>query len=395
MGKNERTMPRILFVANFVRNHVMEFHLPYLKLLKERGWETAVAAKNDYPDDPPRIPYCDRFYNIDFERQPFKAGNIRAYRQLRQVIGATHYDVIHCHVHVCGVLTRLAALGVRRREGTKVLYTAHGFYFFRGGPLRNWFFYPVERTLARVTDILVTVNHADYALAKRFAVRDQRLIPGVGVDAARFRAGGAERAALRAEKRAELGIPADAPALISVGEVNRNKNQRVALEALARMETCRPYYIICGEGAELPALRERARELGLEDRVRFVGYQTNVASYLYASDIFVFPSRREALGIAALEAMTAGLPLVASPVGGILEYAVDGVTGALVEDTEDPEGYARAIEGLLRDPEACRRIGAHNRVAAEPFALERVLPMMEDVYMSAAPEAERVRRRAV
>lgn len=106
-------MKKVLFVATVVKTHIMEFHIPYLKMFKEMGWETAVAARNDYenPSDCV-IPYCDTYYDIPFERNPLKLGNMKAYKRLEKVIDDGGYDIIHCHTPVGAMLTVLP----RRRQ---------------------------------------------------------------------------------------------------------------------------------------------------------------------------------------------------------------------------------------------------------------------------------------
>ena len=129
---------KVLFVATVVKTHIMQFHIPYLKLFQEAGWETAVASRNDYenPSDCV-IPYCDTYYDIPFERMPWKLKNLKAYRMLKEIIDREHYDIIHCHTPVGALIARLAALDARK-QGTRVIYTAHGFHFFTGAPLQYW-----------------------------------------------------------------------------------------------------------------------------------------------------------------------------------------------------------------------------------------------------------------
>ena len=150
---------KVLFVATVVKQHIMTFHIPYLRMFQEMGWETAVASSNDYED--PRelnIPHCDTYYEIPFERIPWKVGNIRAYRMLKEIIDREHYDIIHCHTPVGAMIARLAAASARKR-GTKVIYTAHGFHFHKGSSLVSWLaYYPVEWVLAHLTDVLLTMN---------------------------------------------------------------------------------------------------------------------------------------------------------------------------------------------------------------------------------------------
>jgi len=186
---------KILFAATVVKTHIMEFHIPYLKMLQEMGWETAVAARNDYEDPADcKIPYCDAYYDIPFERIPWKFGNIGAYRKLKALIDKENYDIIHCHTPVGALIARLAAIGARKK-GTKVLYTAHGFHFYKGASPVHWLaYYPVEWLMAHVTDILITMNKEDFALAQRkMHAGEIKYIPGVGIDTGRFGSGSVSR----------------------------------------------------------------------------------------------------------------------------------------------------------------------------------------------------------
>jgi glycosyltransferase EpsD len=302
-------MKKALFVATVVKTHIMEFHIPYLKMLKEMGWETAVASRNDY-DDPADcvIPYCDTYYDVPFERNPFKPGNLKAYKQLKKIIDEGHYDIIHCHTPVGAMLTRLAASDARK-QGSKVIYTAHGFHFYKGAPLINWLaYYPVEKALAKKTDVLITINKEDYERAKnKFKAGRVEYVPGVGIDVKKFGAYSAEHAKAI---RAELGIAADQKVLLSVGEVNVNKNHRIVIDALTEFpEVC---YIVCGRGPLINDHESHAKSIGVGERVRFVGYRTDVKDFYGMADVFVFPSLREGLPVALMEAMAAGLPCVAS-----------------------------------------------------------------------------------
>ena len=203
---------KILYVATVVKTHIMEFHIPYLRMLKKMGWETAVAARNDY-DDPADcvIPYCDTYYDIPFERNPLNLSNLQAYKTLKNIIDEGNYDIIHCHTPVGAMLTRLAAMDARKR-GAKVFYTAHGFHFYKGAPTINWIaYYPVEKWLARKTDILITINQEDFELAKHFKTGMVAYMPGVGIDTGRFQ----YNAARYPVKRKELGLKHDTFVLLS------------------------------------------------------------------------------------------------------------------------------------------------------------------------------------
>ena len=154
-------MKKVLFVAT-VNRHIIGCHLPYLKWFKEQGYEVDVASRGIE-----EIDYCDKHFNLSFERFPLKSNNIKAYKELKKIISNNHYEIIHCHTPVGGVLTRLAARK-ERKKGTKVLYTAHGFHFYKGAPLLNWIiYYPIEKIMAKFTDCLITIVNEDYEFAKK------------------------------------------------------------------------------------------------------------------------------------------------------------------------------------------------------------------------------------
>ena len=138
-------MKKVLFVATVVKLHIMVFHIPYLEWFKKNGYEVHVAARNDYDNkDECIIPFCDRFHDLPFERSPIRKNNLQVYKDLKNIIDTEQYEIIHCHTPMGGAIGRLAARSARKK-GTKVIYTAHGFHFFKGAPLVNWLaYYPAE-----------------------------------------------------------------------------------------------------------------------------------------------------------------------------------------------------------------------------------------------------------
>lgn len=336
-------MKKVLFVATVVKTHIMEFHIPYLKMFKEMGWETAVAARNDYENPADCvIPYCDAYYNVSFERNPLKPGNLMAYKELKYIIDEGEYDIIHCHTPVGAMLTRLAAKQTRKR-GTKVFYTAHGFHFYKGAPAINWIlYYPVEKWLSRYTDVLITINKEDFERAKTFKAGKVCYVPGVGIDLKKFQT----NPIIRNEKRRwlchEYDIPSSATVLLSVGEVNKNKNHRVVIEALGQLNRKDIYYVICGRGPLLDEYKELSRQYKIEEQVILTGYRTDVADFYKAADVFVFPSFREGLPVAVMEAMASGLPVITTRIRGSSDLVTEGENGLLVQP-KDVAGFCDAI----------------------------------------------------
>jgi len=373
---------KVLFTATVVKTHLMQFHIPYLQMFQEMGWKTAVASRNDYEDSADcQIPYCDDYFDIPFERTPWKMGNLKAYRRLKQIIDEGNYDIIHCHTPVGALLTRLAARDARKK-GTKVIYTVHGYHFFKGAPLYNWLlFYPPEWLLAPWTDVLVTINKADHALAlKTMKAKRIEYVPGVGVDIHRFQG----HAVNREEKRKSLGFGPEDYLMLTVAEMTPNKNHITILKALSRLKDTPEYanmhYLICGRGAEWASLEESARQLGIADHVHFLGYRTDAPELYRCSDLFMLLSFREGLSLALMEAMSSAMPIICSRIRGNTDLIEDGVSGIFAGS--DPAEVADAILQLYRDPERAARLGQAAAEKVTLFGKENVLRQMKDIYIN-------------
>lgn len=369
-------MKKVLFCATVVKTHIMEFHIPFLKLFQDQGWRTAVAARNDYEN--PKdcvIPYCDDYFDIPFERSPLKPGNLRAYRMLKKVIDQGDYDIIHCHTPVGALLARLAAVGARKR-GTKVMYTAHGFHFFKGAPLKNWLVYfPPEWICSFLTDVLITINREDFAFAqKHMHPRQLEYVPGVGVDTSRFGGFGAERQGVRES----LGIGEEEFFLLSVGELTPNKNHESVIRAMKLLEDAPIRYCIAGRGERMEELKALVRELGLEGKVQLLGYRNDVPKLYAGADAFVFPSFREGLSVALMEAMSAGLPCIVTPIRGNTDLIEDNVQGIHAGFT--PEELAAGIRRVYEDCSLRTRLGRGAQEKVKLFDCANVHGKMKEIY---------------
>ena len=363
---------KVLFTATVVKTHINVFHLPYLKWFKEQGYEMHVAAKNDFVNEPCIIPNCDKYYDINFARFPFSKANINAYKQLKKLIQENNYEIIHCHTPVAGVLTRLAA---RKSKNTTVIYTAHGFHFFRGAPLLNWLiYYPVERFCARYTDKLITINKEDYGRAKRFKLRNNGkvyYVPGVGINLEKIQ----NLKVDIKQKKTELGILEDIPVLLSVGELIKRKNHETVLKALSQIKDKNFIYLICGRGVLMEYLHNLTKQLGLESKVKFLGFRKDIAEICKTADLFFFPSYQEGLPVALMEAMAAGLPIIASNVRGNRDL----IEKENLFEPNDVKTLTSLIEKqieLIRQKELRKVIYTN----LEQYSLENVLKQMVEIY---------------
>lgn len=365
---------KVLFCAT-VDYHFKAFHLPYFQWFQDMGWEVHVAAGGDM-----NLPFVNEKFSVPIRRSPFHPENLSVYRQLKRLIQDNGYDMIHCHTPVGGVLARLAARQARQK-GTKVLYTAHGFHFCEGAPLKNWLlYYPIEKFLSSYTDCLITINEEDYERAKQMKKTDcdAKKIHGIGVDTDRF------RPVSRAESerlREKHGFTAGEFILVYPAELNGNKNQGILIEAAALLKNSIPELklVFAGEGAMEESYRKKAESLGVSDIVRFYGFCRDIHELIQLADLSVASSIREGLGMNVLEGMAAERPAVAADNRGHREIIEDGVNGFLVP-AGDSAAFADRIEKLYRSPGLRKAMGQKGRRTAECFSETRTVKEMAHIY---------------
>lgn len=349
---------------------MIQFLIPHVRYLSENGYavEIACSVVGDRLEDVRRaledIPCV--IHTVRLERSPASPRNFLGYGDMKRLLKENRYDIIWTNEPVMGVVTRLAARKARK-TGTKVVYMCHGFHFYKGAGLANWLiFYPVERFMSRFCDMIVTINHEDEARAKTFHCPQVEHIDGIGVDFSKCQC-----TVSREDKRRELGIRDSDILVLSVGELQTRKNHEVILRAIAQIQNPNIQYFLCGKGVLRNHLEELTKTLGLQDQVRFLGYRKDVPEIMNAADIFAHPSKREGLGLACLEAMASGLPLVTSNIQGIPDYVENGVTGFLC-DPEDVEKYAGYLHVLVGDSSLRKRIGETNTVKSSKYAVESI-----------------------
>lgn len=368
---------KILYVTT-ISLTMNSFFKPHIKMLVEEGHQVDIACNyNDLALDSLYSELGCNFHQIDFSRSPLSLSNIKACKQLKDVVKKGEYDIVHCHTPNAAAVTRLVCRKFRKKNNLKVFYTAHGFHFYKGAPLLNWLvFYPVEKLCAHFTDVLITINQEDYALAKKkMKAKRVEYVAGVGVDLSRFDNIEVDRAA----KRREIGVPEDAFLLISVGELNENKNHQVIIKAMAKLNNPKVHYAIAGTGDKREYLLSLAESLGVSEQLHLLGYRRDIPELNASADVFCFPSFREGLGLAAIEAMACGLPIITSNVHGINDYSENGVTGYKCSPY-DVDGFAEAISKLITDKEALKKMSEQNKKFAERYSINEILPRMNSIY---------------
>lgn len=375
-------------VCAHVASMIQQFNMENIRLLQQMGYAVDVVCNLEQPGSitPEKAKEMQvqltemgvGVYHMPAPKKVTAIGNIfRSFAIMRRLMREKRYDLAHCHSPIGGAICRAANRFGGGYGKTKMIYTAHGFHFYQGAPRLNWLlYYPVEKMCARWTDVLITINREDAQLAaKKMRAGKTVYVPGVGVDMEKL----AAICVNREEKLRELGIGDDAVVILSVGELNGNKNHRVIIEAMAQLAEKNAHYVIAGRGAGGAQLQELARQCGVEDRVHLLGYRTDVPELMAAADLYAFPSYREGLPVSLMEAMAVGKAVVCSRIRGNVDLVEDG-EGGFLRESGDVEGFAEAMETVLRDAQLRCRMGTHNRNVMEKFDRKTVEKTMAELY---------------
>lgn len=357
-------MKKVLFVAT-ITAHINGFHTPYLKWFKNQGYEVDVASNGRE-----KIEYCDNHFNLPFTRSPFSIKNFKAYKKLKDIINKNNYEIIHCHTPVGSVLTRLAVKNSKKKV-TKVIYTAHGFHFFKGAPILNWLiYYPIEKYLSKYTDILITINNEDYNLAKKkLKAKEVELVYGVGVDENKF-----EFELKEEEKkyyRKQLNLKSDDFIFISIGELVKNKNQIMQIKAMKDIveKNKKVKLLIVGEGYLRKTYENKIKKYNLEDNVYLIGYRKDIPKLLKMSNCLLATSKREGLPVNVMEAMFCKLPIIVTNSRGQRDLVNEGN----IIEMSDVNGLIEKMQSMIKHEEKIK----YN---LDSIKLNAIVEKMEEIY---------------
>lgn len=376
--------PKALVVAS-VASMIQQFNMHNIQLLLDQGYIVDVVCNckegNTISDEKVKemvrelaekgvsvthVPIPRKIYDIK--------GIFKSIKQIRKMCKKEKYALMHCQSPIGSVVARAAALKARK-NGMKVIYTAHGFHFYKGAPKKNWIiFYPIEKVFSYVTDVLITINKEDYTFAKKHMNAKQvEYLPGVGIDTEKFWLENFDEET----KRAELGITKNDLMILSVGELNKNKNQEVIIRAIAKLNDSRIHYFIAGRGDKEEYLRNLAKSLGVN--LQLLGYRTDIIELLNTADIFALPSLREGLSVALMEAMSAGLPCIVSRIRGNVDLIEEGKGGYLCEP-DDEDGFKNRIGELMFKSKKKTEFSKFNRERITFFDIKEINDKMKLIY---------------
>lgn len=369
---------KVLFVAS-VTEHINAFHLPYMQWFKDQGYEVHVSARNNLDES---LQVCDKFFEIPFCRSPFDINNFKAYKQLKKLLYKEKYDIIHCHTPMASALCRLAAKELRR-NGLRVIYTAHGYHFFKGAPLIGWLlYYPVEYLLSAYTDIIITINNEDYenTITHNFRCKNVYLVPGIGVNTSKVIK---STDSVKHDLRKKYGYKDNEFLLFYAAEFIPRKNHELIIRQVPRLKENIPglKVVFAGRGDLLNEMKSLAMNLNINEYIDFLGYRTDISQLVAMSDIGISSSKQEGLGITVAEDMFAGLPVVVSIDRGHKEMVRDGENGFFF-DLKYPDQFADRIIELYRNQGLLHKMGRNAEKSIQKFSIENSLKVHAEIYKS-------------
>lgn len=378
-NQGEGTM-KILFVTT-ISDTVNAFLVPHIKWLIEQGYQVGVAFNTVQQVSPELIELGCKVHQIDFQRNPLRKENLFAYKEIKKIILEEGYDYVHVHTPVASFLTRFAC---RNIKNVKILYTAHGFHFFKGAPKKNWaLYYTLEKFVARWTDGVITMNDEDFHAAKRFKLRRRNAIykiHGVGLDLNKFLLQTPEK---KMKLREEYGYDDNDFILIYVGELSYRKQQDLLIKvvSLIKEEIPQIKLLLVGDGERLTEYEELVKKLGVEKNVEFLGYRKDVPQLMMISDLAISTSRQEGLPVNVMEAMATGLPLIVTNCRGNRDLVYSGENGFVVE-VDDVTACATNILKLFHSNDLRQEFANKSRELIEEYSLDHVIGEMKEIYSS-------------
>lgn len=365
---------KILMVAN-TSDMFNKFLVSHIEDLIKDDNEIDIAYGLNHEIDAYLYKNCQN-YLLSFDRSPLSKNNIGAYKELRKIIISENYDFIHTHTPIPSALVRL--IKKHNKIKAKLIYTVHGFHFFKGGPIKNWIlYYPIERYLSKYTDCLVTINEEDYSLAKnKFNAGRTEYIRGIGFDYERFNTIGNKE-----KVREKYNYRNDEFIMFYAAELNDNKNQILLLKAMDCLVNEKGIkdikLVLAGDGENKKAYEDYIIKKNLSLNVDLLGFVDKVDELLFLSDITVASSKREGLPVNILESMAAGRPVIATNVRGHRNLIVDYETGLLISNLDDL--VDRIIE-LRESEELYDKLSGRARPYSQEYRIDKILSDMKIIY---------------
>ena len=353
--------PALLLVAT-VSGTIRQFLLPYAYHFRSEGWHVDGAASAIATDTVISQAF-DEVHELSLSRSVRDLGGlVRGWRAVTRTLGQAQPDIVHVHTPIASFLVRLAVRRMPALRRPKVVYTAHGFHFHRAGRrVPNAVFLAAERLAGRWTDRLIVINDEDEQAARRYhIVPPARLVrmPGIGLETHIYAPASIDADGAAAARR-RLGVPAGAVCFVVIGELNRNKRQADAIEALAALQDRTVHLLVIGAGPMRPMLEALARRRNVSEQVHFGGFVDDIAAVLSGATALLAPSSREGLSRSVMEALALEIPVIASTARGNPELVGDE---GRIFTTGDIAALAGWMTWFIGHPEEGRAMGRAGRL---------------------------------
>nr|WP_321500569.1 glycosyltransferase family 4 protein [uncultured Dethiosulfovibrio sp.] len=342
------TVKKILIVTT-VAITLEAFLLPHAKRLKKAGWQVDCLANGASNSEKCRTTF-DRCHDIGWGRTPLDWDNFTSFpARIKKLVAREGYDVVHVHTPVASFVTRYALKDLKKRTGTKVIYTAHGFHFYKGGnPIKNALFLGVEKLAARWTDRIEVINSEDYQAAITHLLPKDRvkfLKDGVGLDRDHYNPKAVPKEAIQQVRR-DMGLKDSDILFTMIAEFNRGKRHSDLIRAFSMVKTPRAHLAFLGKGKLMDKSKELCHNLGIAERVHFLGHVPDVRPYILASATTVLPSEREGLPRSVMESIALGVPVIGTNARGTRDLLRDG--GGWIVPVGDTKQITEVIIDVIR-----------------------------------------------
>ena len=333
-------MKKVLYVTTVSRT-INAFLIPHINMLLDNGYEVHCACSIDKPVDKELQRRGVKIFEVPFSRNPLGIGNIKAFIKLEELQRINDYDIVHVHTPIAAIYGRLLKLNF---PSLRIIYTAHGYHFLKGGSKLGWIlYYPIEKIMAKFTDVTININKEDYEITKeKLKPKKCYLLNGVGLDLDKYKKLSSKEIQ---EKRKEFGLKDKDFVVLMVAEINKNKNHIQLINAMDILKDKYPNIkVLCiGDGTLKESLEKQIILRNLQNNIFMLGYRCDVNKLINISDIGILLSRREGLPRNIMEFMACGRKVIATDIRGCRDLICDETIGTLV-NVDDYESTAKAIE---------------------------------------------------
>lgn len=366
---------KILYVAT-VSSTINAFLIPHIKMLVDNGNNVDVASNETSQYQNELLKLVGTKYDIPFSRSPQKNNFKKLINQMKRIIIDNNYDMVHTHTPVASAIVRIAC---RNIPNVQVIYTAHGFHFYKGAPIKNWLiYYPIEKWLSSFTDTIITINQEDYSRAQKFSSKKTVYMPGVGIDLKKFSSND-EYSSNNIRKK--LNIDDDEIVLLSIGELSKRKNHKVVIEAMGKLQNKKIHYVIAGKGLLELELMKLAEKLNVSNQLHLLGFRKDIPELLKMANVFVLPSLQEGLPVSLMEAMAMKKPVIVSDIRGNADLVISNKGGELFRPN-DAEQLSIIIKNIVSDPKLMENYGKFNLNKVKEYDIEEIILKLKEIYFN-------------